>query len=604
MKKFDTPLFTLLCALACIGCQKAGSELADGIVTVINPNPQERHIDFQTFEANLEATYSTKTTVNLGVTHKVTWEKGDQVLVEDEDGRQAVYAAESGGSASTTLTRVSGDTLSTSGTYKAWYPVSWREGSLGDTVYYDDPSVLREGPMEAEGMRTLDFKLSCGIVIFSWNPSATVLAKQLVIAADEPLNAGSGTLTCDFTRKSPSGINIYPTGENTFPFFVPEGTYTSMNATFRSDGDDFSTITLEYDLSVTRGSIVEVDLNSPQGRITNLSRLEQANCYVISRAGAYSFAPTHGVSGIPVEEIESVDVLWETDNSPEQPAESIFQAIWIENGLVQFETPETFHTGNAVIAARDNAGDILWSWHIWAVETALGVQQYDSEGKVWLMDRSLGSLAAPIIRKPADNKYASLLYQWGRKDPFPGFCTQGDRSRMRPIGLQPSNANGPVSLETAIANPCVFYIGKSGWLDEADAPMWASETKSDQDPCPPGYRVPPVSAYNDKNGVFLPYFLGVTCISAYGAYMFWTDEGDYYGYPLSSCILGASGRRGNRSANYLWTGSRNDDGNAFSCTMTYGIPEGSTEKHPLITTEDPQPMSSGFAVRCMLIMND
>ena len=38
------------------------------------------------------------------------------------------------------------------------------------------------------------------------------------------------------------------------------------------------------------------------------------------------------------------------------------------DGLVYFKTPKTFVNGNAVIAALNESGEIIWSWNIWAVE--------------------------------------------------------------------------------------------------------------------------------------------------------------------------------------------------------------------------------------------
>ncbi len=38
------------------------------------------------------------------------------------------------------------------------------------------------------------------------------------------------------------------------------------------------------------------------------------------------------------------------------------------DGLVYFKTPKTFVNGNAVIAALNESGEIVWSWNIWAVE--------------------------------------------------------------------------------------------------------------------------------------------------------------------------------------------------------------------------------------------
>ncbi|WP_147625832.1 hypothetical protein [Alistipes provencensis] len=66
-------------------------------------------------------------------------------------------------------------------------------------------------------------------------------------------------------------------------------------------------------------------------------------------------------------------------------------------------------SGNAVVAATDAAGKILWSWHLW-------VTTYSPDTNQGWMDRHLGAMANS---KEAGSAAFGLLYQWGRKDPFP-----------------------------------------------------------------------------------------------------------------------------------------------------------------------------------------
>lgn len=600
MKKTIITALAILPLLAC--CGKAEWESAEGTVDITNPNPPERRASFVTFNATLEGQFTTKTSLDLDITRKLIWEKGDEVLVEDEDGKQAVYATVSGGSDQTTLTRFSGDTLKTTGNYKAWYPVSYKTDGLQANVWIEDLKSLRGGPMEAEGMRTLEFRNLCGVVRCSYNPASNFLAKKLEISAGQPLSP-AGPVTCDLTRKSPSGMTVYGAGKNVFSFFIPEGTYTDFKAVFSADDNILAEITLEYDLNVTKGNIVNVDLNTPQGKQSNLNKYESANCYVISGVGEYYFSPTR-VSRQAVDGISGVRVLWETDNANIEPDASIFDTLYYEGGKIYFNTPETYLTGNALIGAVDDGGNVLWSWHIWAVESAPGVQQYDKAGKVLLMDRSLGSLAAPTLAKPSNDKYACLLYQWGRKDPFPGFTTQGDRYAMEPEGLKMVLKPAPGTLAESIAHPEYFYYGDSLWCSDSFT-GWSSVAKTDYDPCPVGYIVAPPDAFNETDGVFYQGYIGSTSKSSGGAYVFQNGPGgEYYGYPLSSCIEGMTGAKGSKSNNYIWTAVADSDSTALACMMHYGYPEGSSTKHPLLTTDVTTPMSSGYSVRCMRILEE
>lgn len=118
-----------------------------------------------------------------------------------------------------------------------------------------------------------------------------------------------------------------------------------------------------------------------------------------------------------------------------------------EDGYIYFKTPETFVNGNMVIAAFAEEGrtysnitvnenreftnaTILWSWDIWAVEG------YDPEtskitvGQQYLMDRNLGALVGLSDADAAANLTNGVwvangqgnYYEYGRKDPFPGFA--------------------------------------------------------------------------------------------------------------------------------------------------------------------------------------
>ncbi len=145
--------------------------------------------------------------------------------------------------------------------------------------------------------------------------------------------------------------------------------------------------------------------------------------------------------------ISTVEIIWQTpdcigDNSDD------------ENPLVWISPNEATHTGyekiyvkanedgNALIAARNYKGDIIWSWHIWVTENdptneanALTYYTYDwDENGIYtdhrvsgyqIMNCNLGALHnTPIDDDDLPNTYG-MLYQWGRKDPFPPLTQHG-----------------------------------------------------------------------------------------------------------------------------------------------------------------------------------
>lgn len=93
------------------------------------------------------------------------------------------------------------------------------------------------------------------------------------------------------------------------------------------------------------------------------------------------------------------------------------------DGLIYFKTPKIFIDGNAVIAAMNESGEIVWSWNVWVTDgydpSATAV---NADGKEF-MDRNLGAAISGIgtTGKYTPAAATGNYYQWGRKDPFPSI---------------------------------------------------------------------------------------------------------------------------------------------------------------------------------------
>ena len=231
----------------------------------------------------------------------------------------------------------------------------------------------------------------------------------------------------------------------------------------------------------------------------NLSKKGAANSYVVTEAGEYKFWAVKGNSGIEVNPA-SVEVLWETwNNGEEVTANSVVSSVSLSGSYVVFSTPETLKPGNAVIAAKDAGGVILWSWHIWVPATEIVTADYGIYPAP-MMDRNLGALVAATADAAAPVESFGLTYQWGRKDPFPGpkAVKSGDNATVAGVAVSTKPGNGTtaescMTVEEAIANPTVLGFTQNGdWLpaELADNTLWQNEVKTMYDPCPPGYRVP------------------------------------------------------------------------------------------------------------------
>ena len=208
----------------------------------------------------------------------------------------------------------------------------------------------------------------------------------------------------------------------------------------------------------------EPEPGTPPG--TDLGSKGTANCYIVTAAGDYRFKAVKGNSTAYVGTVASVEVLWGSD---------VVASATYGAGYVGISTPKTLKPGNALVAAKDDAGKILWSWHIWVPKTQVGGNKYGLSFYT-TMDRNLGALEAASATSGADSY--GLLYQWGRKDPFP--CKDASKKK-----------GGKMSLAESIANPTTFADVDDTWMSSADKAIWGDGgTKTIYDPCPPGYKVP------------------------------------------------------------------------------------------------------------------
>ena len=250
---------------------------------------------------------------------------------------------------------------------------------------------------------------------------------------------------------------------------------------------EFTTLKHPYELTY--------DLNVSSA--TDLSSVASANCYIISEAGLYKIKTVKGNSSTSVGNVASAAILWETFGTDTAPTPSdLISGFCYKDGCIAFQTADTFKEGNAVIAAKDASGTILWSWHIWFTDQPQA-QVYNNDAGT-MMDRNLGATSAT----PGDVGALGLLYQWGRKDPFLGSSSISSSTLAKSTITWPSAVKSDSSTGTiayATANPITFITGNSSNYDwyytgdkATDNTRWTTsdKAKSIYDPCPSGWRVP------------------------------------------------------------------------------------------------------------------
>lgn len=521
MKRIILSVLTMS-ALLC-GCQKDHvSELAQGRGTI---------------QATIEEISSTRTVMDED--NNIRWSEGDQIVgfMRSTLGVKYQVTAASVGKTSASFEEVSSGGLNAGTELEhiiAYYPYSSSVSAAKSGSNYTMDVVLPieqtyvagsfgNGAMPMVAVsetNNITFRNVCGGIKLQLK--GTQIVKSITIQGknNEKL-AGAATVTAYTDETKPTivmgqdasatvtlncgdGVKLDENIITEFIISLPPVVFTkgfSVNVVF--DKDNLQVIQTDKENEVLRSSLLvmpEVTIETPanpEGTTIDLSEDGTANCYIVSNAGSYKFTPTKGNSSEPVGEIATVGVLWETFGTDVAPSVGdLIESVSYTDNYILFTTPETYKEGNAVIAAKDASGTILWSWLIWLTDEPQGQVYYNNAGT--MMDRNLGATSAT----PGDVGALGLLYQWGRKDPFLGSSSISSSTLAKstitwPFRVSSNSTNG--TIEYATANPTTFieYNGSNyDWYytgnSSADNSRWTTSatTKSIYDPCPSGWRVP------------------------------------------------------------------------------------------------------------------
>ena len=216
-------------------------------------------------------------------------------------------------------------------------------------------------------------------------------------------------------------------------------------------------------------------------------------------------------------------------------------------GFLDFEvTAADIQSGNAVVAVTksDGAGSktVLWSWHLWFApkdaldkikvtnhqnvnyyftKETLGWKPTQWSGSTYSSARTVkvkvmqtiknGGVAQETVINITQNpgnvkKGVTTLYQFGRKDAFPGVAT----SDLKAGGIT-ENAGDNMTISNNIQNPDKFYIyGSSMYTNYGYYNLWSADNtvtggynigndnpvvKTVYDPCPVGFKMPANNAF-------------------------------------------------------------------------------------------------------------
>ena len=212
-------------------------------------------------------------------------------------------------------------------------------------------------------------------------------------------------------------------------------------------------------------------------------------------------------------------------------------------GFLDFEvTAADIQSGNAVVAVTKGSGaskTVLWSWHLWfAPKDALDkIKVTNHQNKDYYFTKetlgwkptlwrsstytSARTVKVKVEQTVANNgakaytvinitqnpggvrKGATTLYQFGRKDAFPGVA----KADLASNSHFTENAGDNMSIENGIQHPDLYYTWGSNWENNYSYNnLWSADNtargfndnsvvKTVYDPCPVGFKMPASNAF-------------------------------------------------------------------------------------------------------------
>lgn len=396
------------------------------------------------------------------------------------------------------------------------------------------------------------------------------------------------------TAVSWSVEGYYTTAQDAAAGTSPLGSKPSwLTTTIAPSGVSDQTLSLDYTTSTTTestglGTVInaQIKANTSAGgtssaaavnladaaRGTGTTITESANCYIVNGPGWYKIPLVMG-NGVIGDALNSNEKTYKgggsNDNAvsfydyncsvvttPVLSSPSTASVIWEDfSGLVSlpatnftststvsgttvywlvFQVPEaSIVQGNAIVAVKDSAGKVMWSYHIWVTDyvssmdatnnmssllgwvTSEGSFSRSLEEKVYLRlvqsetnEMKVLSLEVPAGKPTSvsvSDGYAPY-YQWGRKDPIrPKTVVFSGAGFLDYVKVASSNGGYAAIYYESILNPGYLMLPYSNtmtfWgLSVHTDNLWnagnvevgstSSVTKTIYDPCPAGYSVP------------------------------------------------------------------------------------------------------------------
>lgn len=280
-------------------------------------------------------------------------------------------------------------------------------------------------------------------------------------SADDPVSAGR-TYTIYVAENMQGGVRAIEAEKEVAPVNAlrlgVQAALTEQGATQQANyyaypGTDTDDDQFPNDYNIRRNCVYNVVVTIREGGAE--LHIPSSNCFIVEPGNLLSFEPYYRVEtggGFKIEDylnpdepekaIDKVKILWQTKGAIGDNTNG--DLVWYKPDEKKIYV-RTAKEGNALIAAYNRDKEIIWSWHIWVTGNDPGnlskairyyTYRWDEKGiygvdsgeprisGYQVMSCNLGALA-DTPTDGWDTRPFGMLYQWGRKDPFPPLRTKG-----------------------------------------------------------------------------------------------------------------------------------------------------------------------------------
>lgn len=565
-------IYSVLFALVALGFVSCSSD--SDIEPAVSPDEVLTPIRISAvYGGNETPTRVTYTESGSNITAK--WEAGDQIYVCYNGHVNTLTLTEGAGTATATFNGTIQGTPSASSVLICYVrdannPSAINVSETGEYTYTSGTFTSQDGTMAGATKCNVYYgtttygtgeNLSC---TFSVNTSML----KFTVAAPDGVNAGdAATLTYKTgdTELVKASFTVGADGKNTIYMAVPAGQYTgAQTLTYKSGEAKVSKTLSATKATFTAGQTYSrlfyyegyKDLSMLDNAGTPRASRWTANCYMVHKAGNYKLPMVYGsaikngaantaaYTGIENENTtltfpnhagNAIDAPWITKSTSGsgvdkgmgitvasaellwQDAQGLILEVGIDGDYLTLSVGKdaTTQEGNALVAAKDGSGNIVWSWHIWVTRQTFAAGD--------LIDVNTGSHTYSVT--PVNLGWVgdvvsmgyNTYYQWGRKDAFiPGSGVTYNDNNHVVYNIKNQEVTGFTYTESTTAtiadnikNPTVFYHNSDNvgpcvtryynmWdaQQTSDAENTATATvKTVYDPCPAGFCVPTHNLY-------------------------------------------------------------------------------------------------------------